>query len=174
MSQFLPCVWGWGACLTHLERCIVFCCFQASSPFTAVEDTCLRNTGVPSQLRKPLEAVQYRYKHTSCYKSLASVHAVTGVALAVQGSCCQMPRWFFAFVHNVQNHLPVRTEGGLFVPLVSACAVKNSKGLWLSSCSWEEMFWFRLHGKVIPTTCVHSEMGASGRMWKGSRTSKCV
>lgn len=63
---------------------------------------------------------------------------------------------------NMQRHLLLLSDGGLFLAHVCAGDVRRNEDFLL------EPIHTVLYGQVIPAQCVHSEMAVLGRMGKGS------
>lgn len=86
LSQFLPLVWGQGACSTPLKRSVIFVCFQESDCFTAVENnSCLGNRH--GSLWKQCGADKYTQLEIRVGVS-ACHHCCGALSRAADAKCC--------------------------------------------------------------------------------------
>lgn len=152
LSQFLPCVWGQGSCLTHLKRPVIFVCFRERGYFTAVENnSCLESRH--GNIWKQRGADKYTQLEIrswpQCLPSLL-------LWCPVQGCRCQM-------LLHMQRHLcPGLLSVGLFLAHLCAGAARRSEGFLL-----EPLHWVCVEKLFLPK-CVPSEMVMSGRIGEGS------
>lgn len=141
LSQFLPCVWGQGACLTPLKRSIIFVCFQESDCFTAVENnSCLGNS------------------HGSFWKQCGA-DKYTQLEIRIGVSDC----------HHCRGPLSRAADAKCCLACRGISSSQIVSGSCVYGCcekEWGFSTWTNTHslyGKVVPGQCVHSEVVLSVR-----------